>query len=368
MSARILGFDGLRAIAAVGVVFCHTVAGSTQIGGYAVNLFFVLSGFLILGALNQTRERIEAGRETLGHALQQFWARRFARICPVYYVVAGLALTWLVVSGQMPATHVIAYLTYVQNYLILATGEWGPFGYTWTLAIEQQFYVLSAPILLMLASAVHRRFLGIGAIVLFGVTAVLLLLPATISPFAVYRLPLIGFTMASIGGWLALSNLSETWAERLLTTRNFLIASAFSVVLALAPAKLIGGSPLALITQLALQGVAFATILGYIVAHQRSNSVRVLNHPLLAYYGKISYSLYLVHGILSDQLKPFWFKLGTGIGPLNFAVERLSYFAFILGISTVLAHFCWRYIERAFHKPRAVAPPAVADTAQAAAV
>lgn len=282
MSARILGFDGLRAIAAVGVVFCHTVAGSTQIGGYAVNLFFVLSGFLILGALNQTRQRIEARRETLGNALRAFWVRRFARICPVYYVVAGLALAWLVASGQMPGLHAIAYLAYVQNYLILATGEWGPFGYTWTLAIEQQFYVLSAPILLMLAAAVHRRFLGVAALVLFGVTATLLVMPGTIAPFAVYRLPLIGFMMASIGGWLALSDLSQPWAARWLTTRNFLIASALCGLLALAPAKLVGGNPVALIAQLALQGVAFAIMLGFIAANQQSKSVAVLNHPVLA--------------------------------------------------------------------------------------
>lgn len=340
------------------MVFCHTVAGRTQIGGYAVNLFFALSGFLILSILFDTRRAIERRETRVGTALGQFWTRRFARICPVYYVVLAFALPWLVLTGQMPLAHTVAYVAYVQNYLILWTGDWGAFGYTWTLAVEQQFYVLSAALLLLTPSARHRPLLGAAAVVLLVLALALGQMPWLISAFSVDRLPLVGFSMASAGGWLALSWREGRSFKGLLGFPAFLLSVAICAVLAPMPAQWLSGNPVTLFAQPIVQLIAVCVILGHIVTHQSSAVVRFLDHRILKFYGAISYSLYLCHGILADQLKPYWFEANLGIGVLNFAVERLSYFAFILGISTVIATLLWTYVERVFHRSRPAVPAA----------
>ncbi|WP_164523830.1 acyltransferase [Sphingomonas sp. ABOLH] len=363
MGKRIAGFDGLRAIAAIAVVFCHTVAGRTQIGGYAVNLFFALSGFLILSILYDTRRSIERREIAVGTALGNFWTRRFARICPVYYVVLAFALPWLVSTGQMPLEHTPAYIAYVQNYLILWTGEWGAFGYTWTLAVEQQFYVLSAAAVLLTPSQQHRPLLGAMAVILLVAALALGQMPWLISAFSVDRLPLVGFSMASAGGWLALSWREGRSFGGLLSFPAFVVALAICAVLAPIPAAWLSGNPITLFAQPIVQLVAVCVILGHIVTHQQSAVVRFLDHRILKFYGAISYSLYLCHGILADQLKEIWFEANLGIGVVNFAVERLSYFAFILGISTVIATLLWTYVERVFHKSRPAVPAAPLATA-----
>ncbi len=356
MGKRIAGFDGLRAIASVAVVFCHTVAGRTQIGGYAVNLFFALSGFLILSILFDTRLAIERGETSAGVALRRFWERRFARICPVYYVVIAVAITWLVATDQMPGWHAIPYVAYLQNYLIMSTGEWGALGYTWTLAVEQQFYILSAAVLLLVPAEAHRRLLGISAVALLGVALILGFLSDYISPFTVDRLPLIGFAMASAGGWLALSWRAGERFGKWLSVPSFLAALALCAVLAPMPSQWLSGNPVTLFLQPIAQMIAIVVILGYIVVNQSAPVTRFLELRILKFYGAISYSLYLVHGVLADQLKPYWFEADLGMGVLNFLVERLSYFAFILAISTGLATLLWAYVERVFHRPRPALP------------
>ncbi|MFD1034506.1 acyltransferase family protein [Sphingomonas hankookensis] len=363
MGKRIAGFDGLRAIASVAVVFCHTVAGRTQIGGYAVNLFFALSGFLILSILYDTRRSIERRETAVGTALGNFWTRRFARICPVYYVVLAFALPWLVLNDEMPLWHVPAYIAYLQNYLILWTAEWGAFGYTWTLAVEQQFYVLSAALLLLTPSERHRPLLGAAAIGLLVLALILGQMPWLISAFSVDRLPLVGFSMASAGGWLALSWRDGRSFGGWLRFPSFVVATAICAVLAPMPAGWLNANPITLFAQPIVQLVAICVILGHIVTHQESLVVRFLDHRILKFYGAISYSLYLCHGFLADQLKPYWFEANLGIGVVNFAVERLTYFAFILGISTIIATLLWKYVERVFHKSRPAVPAAPLATA-----
>lgn len=275
----------------------------------------------------------------------------------------AFALPWLVLTGQMPLAHTPAYIAYVQNYLILWTGDWGAFGYTWTLAVEQQFYVLSAALLLLTPSQRHRPLLGIAAVVLLVLALALGQMPWLISAFSVDRVPLVGFSMASAGGWLALSWRDGRSFGKLLGFPAFLVSVAICAVLAPMPAQWLSSNPVTLFAQPIVQLIAVCVILGHIVTHQSSAVVRFLDHRILKFYGAISYSLYLCHGILADQLKPYWFEANLGIGVLNFAVERLSYFAFILGISTGIATLLWTYVERAFHKSRPAVPAAPLATA-----
>src|SRR3954464_9078636 len=80
--------DSLRAIAVVAVLVEHYIPdrGNIPFGPLGVRLFFVLSGFLITGILFRNRQDVDRGTQSAGHLLRNFFARRFIRLMPVYYV------------------------------------------------------------------------------------------------------------------------------------------------------------------------------------------------------------------------------------------------------------------------------------------
>jgi len=145
--------DGLRGIAVSLVVFyhCHPKLGGGWLSHFAeygwagVNLFFVLSGFLITGIIIEGRED--------AHFFRNFYARRALRIWPVYVLL--LLLNYILVpcllehnpyhAWQITSTAPwLYYVLFVQNLFALALP--GPIGPTWSLAIEEQFYLAWAPI------------------------------------------------------------------------------------------------------------------------------------------------------------------------------------------------------------------------------
>ena len=147
--AHIPGLDGLRGLAVVGVVAYHLEAPFATGGFLGVDLFMVLSGFLITRLLLAELE--DTGRIDVG----AFWVRRAKRLLPAALafcvITAGLA-GWLFRSGQLLSTRwdAIASVFYVANWrFVLAEqsyfdlfAEPSPFRHLWSLAIEEQFYVL----------------------------------------------------------------------------------------------------------------------------------------------------------------------------------------------------------------------------------
>ena len=145
--------DGLRGIAVSLVVIyhCHTKLGDGLLSRFAeygwagVNLFFVLSGFLITGIIIEGRED--------EHFFRNFYARRALRIWPVYVLL--LLLNYVLVpcllehnpqhAWRITSTAPwLYYALFVQNLFAIALP--GPIGPTWSLAIEEQFYLVWAPI------------------------------------------------------------------------------------------------------------------------------------------------------------------------------------------------------------------------------
>jgi peptidoglycan/LPS O-acetylase OafA/YrhL len=137
---RIAELDGLRAIAAMVVVCFHVSNDAFPWGWAAVDVFFVLSGYLITVIV------LEHGRAR--GFLRSFYIRRGLRIWPIYYLLlAVLALYWAPDStGALPY-----YLTYTQevpHYLSRKMPDWGPVKHTWTLALEEQFYLIWPPLII----------------------------------------------------------------------------------------------------------------------------------------------------------------------------------------------------------------------------
>jgi peptidoglycan/LPS O-acetylase OafA/YrhL len=136
--------DGLRAVAVLLVCWHHWMPKRFHLGIHwgstGVDLFFVLSGFLITGILLACRRPIEAGKQGVLFTAKRFYARRFLRIFPLYYAVLALATVGLSLEPGI----LVSLWTYTFNLV----GAWrGALSGTlvshfWSLAVEEQFYLL----------------------------------------------------------------------------------------------------------------------------------------------------------------------------------------------------------------------------------
>lgn len=153
---RMLQFDGLRAFATVLVLAAHFInsnGGLVRMAGiFALQWFFVLSGFLITGILLNSRKRVDSGQQSFGFALRQFYMRRFLRIFPAFYLILALACIFNVGDAR---SAIVWYATYTANFYFATKTFMTPFIHLWSLCVEEQFYLLW-PCFVMFAS---RRFL-----------------------------------------------------------------------------------------------------------------------------------------------------------------------------------------------------------------
>ncbi|HWE96961.1 MAG TPA: acyltransferase [Tepidisphaeraceae bacterium] len=133
--------DGLRALAVGLVMIEHYFARAPvwfPFGAVGVYFFFVLSGYLITGILLRARDDGERSGESQWFTLRQFYARRFLRIFPIYYVVLALA-AW---SGVGAARRMLWWnAAYLCNVYVAMHGWQFAVSHFWTLAVEEQFYI-----------------------------------------------------------------------------------------------------------------------------------------------------------------------------------------------------------------------------------
>jgi len=161
---RYAGLDGLRAVAVLLVVVYHLFpAWFLHSGFVGVDVFFVISGFLITSLL--LRERAASGRI----ALRAFWTRRARRLLPALALVVTVSSSaaWLVGGDVLVdlGRQVLGAATFSYNWVAIADGasyfsgaEPELFRNLWSLAVEEQFYVLW-PLLLPVLLVVRRRWL-----------------------------------------------------------------------------------------------------------------------------------------------------------------------------------------------------------------
>jgi peptidoglycan/LPS O-acetylase OafA/YrhL len=173
------GLDGLRALAVGAVVAFHLDLGWAQGGLLGVGVFFTLSGYLITDLLLGQYER------TGGLQLADFWLRRARRLLPALFVMLAVVVAWVTLLDRslLPAVRgaVGASMLYVTNWWLIAEhssyfaqfGPPSPLGHLWSLAVEEQFYLIW-PWLLWIGLRWKRR--GSGTSV--GLAAAALLLAA----------------------------------------------------------------------------------------------------------------------------------------------------------------------------------------------
>ena len=159
---RLPGLDGLRAIAVIGVLLYHAGVGWLPGGFLGVDLFFVISGFLITSLL--LSEARTAGRVSL----RQFYLRRARRLLPALFVMLAVLAVFMAIFaaaelGQARGD-IAAALGYVSNWwyvlhhrsYFIAAGRPSPFQHLWSLAVEEQFYLIWPAVLVALMATRAR--------------------------------------------------------------------------------------------------------------------------------------------------------------------------------------------------------------------
>lgn len=138
---RLVQLDALRTFAVLGVILHHSVKWEADfpLGPYSVRLFFVLSGFLITGILLRARGISKDSHR--GYTIRSFYARRFLRIFPIYYVsLAGLFLL-----GQPAIRESIGWHAFYVSNVLAAKPDvdiQSIWGHLWSLSVEEQFYLV----------------------------------------------------------------------------------------------------------------------------------------------------------------------------------------------------------------------------------
>lgn len=299
---RIPSLDGLRAISIALVILSHLAQGEGlpfdvaglvhfDLGQLGVRVFFVISGFLITGLLVKEYERTG----TIG--LREFYLRRTLRIFPAYYsFLAGIGLAALFGVVKLSSGALLQATTYTANYAVITTGQGylpNPLGHTWSLAVEEQFYLLWPTVLLVVGLARARTI----------VTLLLLLSPALI--FAEAHVPSmaegVGLTfetaMAPIaaGSLLALlwNDLQASSAFRWAMGRGWWLALLLPALFAPGIQGAIGALAHAWMLPVLVQSIAITLLVAWCVLNPASIAGRILNSKAFVFVGALSYSLYL---------------------------------------------------------------------------
>jgi len=280
--------DGLRAVAVSAVLIFHAYPSVMPGGFLGVDVFFVISGFLITSII---LSQLRAGSFTL----PSFWARRVRRIVPMMVVVActtlgiGFAFGFRGLRPQFGAQG-LAALTSVSNfYFLRQTGDyWGPdaatspFLHTWSLAVEEQFYLVLPLTLFAIRKRLDTLFLPATLSIFVGSLG-LFLLGVSRSPTATfYLLPTRAWELAAGAALAALqrTDASGSGADGpLASTGLCLILLSYVFVPALGSGVFLAVIGALLVLQFARVGI----------------SNKVLASRGVVYVGKISYSLYLWH-------------------------------------------------------------------------
>lgn len=288
--------DSLRGLACLAVIFSHFAPDNLLVqrmlpwGAMGVHLFFVLSGFLITRILLDARDRA-ATHSTPRRELRQFYIRRLLRIFPLYYAV--LVVLYVIDFGLMRETMVI-HLFYVQN-LWRCIENVHFINHLWTLAVEEQFYLLWPWVVLLVPSRYLPR-----AIAAMMATAMLSRFTAWSLDASYLYLNI--FTLSNLDTLGAGALLAWRWKRHPtspLSARLVCGMIALSAVLLAIIATLNLSQPGVLKTVLLLLGssscLMFVPLVDAAARGFQGIPGRLLNFTPLRYLGKISYGLYVLH-------------------------------------------------------------------------
>ena len=333
---HIPALDGVRAIAVLIVICFHFCQGFSHeanafVGKIAVwgqtgvDLFFVLSGFLITGILLDSKGS--------AHFLRNFYVRRILRIFPLYYITLlslYLVLPILHLNQWTPFSHSVWFWFYMQNVPATFAPELasGP-NHFWSLAVEEHYYLVW-PFIIMLLNR-NRLFKAIGLAV-----AISLLTRVIFIHYATFYFTLARLDGLAIGSGIAVA--ARTQGLSRLCSRTRLLLAILGPVLVLAQILAGGeGLPVIQIVKSTLIASVYACVIILIIENQCGWMVtKLLSGRILGSVGKYSYGMYVLHPFILSWL---------GAAGVSFGLFGLS----ISILTTYLAAWIsWSFFERPF--------------------
>lgn len=362
--------DGLRGVACLSVLILHILLGPIEVdkdstffairfaiqpfmvGG--VDLFFVLSGFLIVGILMENKQA--------SNYFTTFWRRRIGRIFPVYYLMFAIVLviyaidaikstglTRALLFNQLPAW---TYLTFTQNFYVVATGVGGNFlGVTWSLAMEEQFYLILPFAVFFLR---NERFVAIAIVLIILAPVVRTFLWDWYGWRASYHLSPARMDTVLWGAFIAYAVRRQDWIA-ILSKRTWLIdATIVGLALLVVTNTFHHISAPFIPTDLRYLGLflstlrysALATMYALIILRLYLPGAvtlkSTLSHPILMRIGLLSYAAYMYHQIINTIVH----YLAHG-GTLKLASwEHFWIPILVFALTFSAAALSYRYMER----------------------
>jgi peptidoglycan/LPS O-acetylase OafA/YrhL len=319
--------DGLRAFAVLGVIASHSCEAPVfhEAGDFGVRLFFVLSGFLITGILLGCRD-LDPGTAT-----RAFYCRRALRIFPLYFATL-IAFTFVLPFAGMDGAF-WWNATYLSNFRNLLTGhDLGPAGHFWTLAVEEQFYLLWPSVILFTPARYLRTVLV--ASVVIGPVARLATICAGIDPLVGrFATPCVLDSLCG-GALLALMRSAATPSvlRKIACAGIAVTALAWSV-----PSEVVA---------FVARDTGFALLSVFIVGTAAAGFSGIVGRTLMfrpiAYVGTISYGIYVLH----QFVPPIGTRLQRLIGiDMDLASLGFSRFVFVTIASIAVAAVSWHFFE-----------------------
>ncbi len=357
--ARIPGLDGLRGLAIVAVLFLHLSYATDEhihagifsalfrafhLGWVGVDFFFVISGFLITGILLDTKDSPRYFRD--------FYARRTLRIFPLYYGVLFLTLIaapalsllpWPMAPGWLWSYLYNIPLTFETRGMVAPSQAGVNFIHFWSLAVEEQFYLIW-PLVVFLVSKRSLKWIAIGGIALS--IAMRIALAFVVSREDTQFLLIARLDGLCCGALLALGVRSAGGIPRTVKLASLALVGMLPVVIAtylLRHYYQVEGDDK--IIKFTFVVVAFSALLAFTLnSGDKGRLTRIIGNPVLRFFGKYSYGLYVYHMLLLPQFIRF-FGPEKLAGPEHIVVGDLLFMLIAAAVSIVMAVISFHVFE-----------------------
>jgi len=339
--------DSLRGIAAILVLITHWIPSAQlrhriPFGELGVDLFFVLSGFLISRILLENRSAADAGLYSRRSIIKQFYLRRSLRIFPIYYLTIFTVLYFSEFTQTRVQIAFPWYASYTANWFIFYRGWDGIMSHLWTLSVEEQFYIIW-PWVLLFSPKRWLPFL-IGGFIVTGVLSNYLVAHRPLGSVLTFTC-FDAFGMGALLAWI-----EQPGRDRIKKALPYLsIAAIVSVVLFAVGFWRFKYDIFPLRTLFAAMAL---WLIAFIVYNGQEGKLRgkwILENKTLIFLGKISYGMYLYHNFIPLLNK---YMINAWLDPIlpDFMVPhlRLLHLLQSLGVLILLSWLSFVLIEKKF--------------------
>lgn len=332
--------DGLRSVAIIPVVLFHAGLGLVSGGYVGVDVFFVISGFLITSVIMR-------GIQKDTFSFTHFYERRARRLLPALFAVLvfSLVVGFFVMSPVQfrdMGTAMVATVFYVANILMWSrngyfqsSSEYDPMLHMWSLSVEEQFYIFYPVLLLLIVKGLKRRPLLLVSLISFASFALAEWGVRNAPNPTFYWLPTRAWEMG-LGAIVALSTIGTVWSA---PVRNAVGLGGLALILF----AVVSYTPLTPFPGLAALPPVLGTAMIIAAGRGGTNIAgQLLSWKPLVGIGLISYSLYLWHW-------PIFVFLN-----IHFGLHNVPIWAVVGGvvISVALAYLSWRFVEQPFRSSK----------------